>query len=571
MLKQTAHLGNTGALLHPQPLLHASHGVRLKRLLRTGVLAASAAMLLIVAGQLIYPARTSMPRANFGGIGLGADSTEEIASKLQGINNKTFTAKTDTNTYSQSLGDIGISLDTQKIAEDLSDYPLKQRLLPFSILFYEPQGRNDHFMVKDQSKLAAFAARVAAENNTQPVEGSIALKDGEIVVTHSEAGRDYRAEDIGHYFAAYSHESLKSEAYLPYSSVNPVNSHQHLEAVAEEGRALAMATLSVSEGARIFKVPAAAVENALRFTAGEDKKIVLSLDATSLGAGLEDAADGVFAAPTADAPGHELNRQATAESLAVSAVKGQKTVAATLKPLSPTLERTYAATSRGLQQLIDDWTASHASLEPAVAFREIDGFQRSAGKDADVSYFSASVYKVFPAWYVLKQIDEGKLDPNGTIAGGFNLKDCFYNMIHISDSKCSEAIVNKYGGWGSMDALARDHGIQGITLSSGVTITANGMTNFLHKLDGGQLLSIERTNYLLDAMKRQKYRTGIPAGSAGEVADKVGYQPKTYSWHDAGIVYHPKGKYTLVILTHKGATLPALSTLARQISDTLDR
>lgn len=571
MLKQPAHLGNTGTLLHPQPFLRTAHSGHLKRLIRSSAIVAGGAMMLSVAGQLVYPAHTSMPRASFGGINLYTDSRDEINTKLHEIDAKVFTAKTDTKSYAQSLGDIGISLDADKIAEDLSDYPLQQRLLPFSLFFYEPTVSNDHFVVSDQKKLDAFAARIAAENNTVPVEGSVISKDGEITVTHSRAGRDYRAEDIAAYFAAYSHESLKSEAYLPYSSVSPVNSHQHLETIADEARELAVATIQVTEGVHTFKVQSAAVADAFRFTTGADKKVALSLDPSALAAGLEDAADGVFVAPTVSSAGQELDRQATAEVLAAQIAAGKKTAAATLKPLTPTAAKTYAATSKGLQLLIDDWVASHASLEPSVAFSEIAGYNRKAGRDADVSYFSASVYKVFPAWYVLKQIDEGKLNADGIIAGGFNLTDCFQNMIIVSDSKCSEAIVNKYGGWGPMDELARDNGIQGITLSSGVTITANGMTGFLQKLDAGQLLSTERTNYLLDAMKRQKYRTGIPAGSAGEVADKVGYQPKTYSWHDAGIVYHPKGKYTLVILTHKGATLPALATLARQISDTLNR
>lgn len=528
-------------------------------------------MLLTVAGQLVYPANTSLPRASFGGINLYADGRDEIESKLQGIGSKKFTAKTDTKLYSQSLGDIGISLDAGKIADDLSDYPLKQRLLPFSLLFYEPTISNDHFVVSDQKKLDAFAARVAAENNTAPVEGSIVMQDGEFTVTHSKAGRDYRSEDIANYFAAYSQESLKNEAYLPYSSVSPVNSHQHLETVAKKARVLAATSLKVTEGVHTFSVTPQALENAISFVAAADKKIEISINPHSLAAGLEEAADGVFVAPSPSSAGHELDRQATAEALSAQVLAGQKTAKVILKPIGATSAKTYPATSKGLQMLIDDWIASHASLEPAVAFSEINGYQRKAGRDADVSYFSASVYKVFPAWYVLKQIDEGKLSADGIIAGGFNLTDCFQNMIIVSDSKCSEAIVNKYGGWGPIDALASNNGIQGITLASGVTITANGMTSFLQKLDGGQLLSAERTNYLLDAMKRQKYRTGIPAGSDGEVADKVGYQPKTYSWHDAGIVYHPKGKYTLVILTHKGATLPALSTLARQISDTLNR
>jgi hypothetical protein len=130
--------------------------------------------------------------------------------------------------------------------------------------------------------------------------------------------------------------------------------------------------------------------------------------------------------------------------------------------------------------------------------------------------------------------------------------------------------VNKYGGWSVLDAFIKAKGVEDISLSSGVTVTSNGMTNFLSKLERGELMSAERTKYLLDTMKKQKYRNGF-AASGFDVANKVGYQPKTKSWHDAAIMYHPKGTYTLVVLTKQGATLPMLSTLAAQINATLSR
>ena len=50
-------------------------------------------------------------------------------------------------------------------------------------------------------------------------------------------------------------------------------------------------------------------------------------------------------------------------------------------------------------------------------------------------------------------------------------------------------------------------------------------------------------------MKRQQYRSGIPAGIGGNgtVADKVGFRDSYL--HDAGIVYSGKGDYAFVIMT----------------------
>lgn len=572
MLKTNSTItGAPGSLLHPQPVVSWQHYARLTRLIRRLAAGTGLLLMVVVALQLVYPANRTLPRANYGGIGLSAVPEEELLARLQAIDDKRFMAKTDTRVYEQSLADIGVSLDTAKIAQELADYPLSARLIPFSALLYESKVTQNHLIVSDRNKFEAFAAKVAKENNSQPIEGSIANKDGKITVTNSKDGKNYRSEDIASYFSAYTHESLAAEARLPHSAVPAVNTYAYLDTVAEQARAMMKTKHVVSAGPKSYVILPEAVARSIYFPIAADKKVTLAIDAGILAAGLEPAADGVFMTPSAGAAGHELDRLATAQAAAAAIQAGAATIPAALKPLAPTAAKMYPATSNGLHQLITDWKLSHASLRPAVTFAEIGGYGRHAEVDGDVSYFSASVYKVFPAWYALKQIDEGELDPAGPIAGGFNLTNCFHNMIIISDSKCSEAIVTKYGGWPAMDGLARDHGIEGITLANGVTVTTNGMTSFLHKLENGELLSADRTAYLLDTMKRQKYRTGIPAGSAGEVADKVGYQPKTRSWHDAAIVYHPNGKYTLVILTHQGASLPVLATLARQISDTLSR
>jgi beta-lactamase class A len=571
MLKSPIHIATPGSLAHPQPLLHVSRNRHTSLVLKRVAKGILSVLALVTALQLVYPANRALPNANFGGYNLGAATEEDILKRLAGVDEKTFTARTDNHTYAQSLGDLGVSIETEKVAKQLADYPIQERLVPFSFLFYQAKPTNNHLVVRDEAKLQAFAQKVAAENNSLPVEGSIANTDSEFVVTRSTPGRDYRAEDIARYFAAYSHQTLADEAYLPYSSIAPVNSFEYLEALAEQAEKLAETKHTLTLGVASYEVDRQTLRQAIRFPSGTDKKLVLDIDARALLPGLETAADGVFFSPTALAKGQELDWQASSEKLAVALKSGHASAEAVLKPVPWTGAKAYPATSKGLQQLIEAWKAAHASIEPAITFAEIGGIGRHASIDGDTPYFSASVYKVFPAWYVLKKIDQGQLDPAGQIAGGFNLADCFHNMIIVSDSKCSEAIVYKFGGWSAMDGLARDHGINGINLSNGVTVTANGMSSFMRKLDAGDLLSAERTTYLLDYMKRQKYRTGLPAGSAGEVADKVGYQPKTYSWHDAGIVYHPKGKYTLVVLTHKGASLPMLATLARQISDTLNR
>lgn len=69
-------------------------------------------------------------------------------------------------------------------------------------------------------------------------------------------------------------------------------------------------------------------------------------------------------------------------------------------------------------------------------------------------------------------------------------------------------------------------------------------------------------------MNRQIYRAGIPAGSAGSVANKVGFLGGLN--HDAAIVYHPKGSYALVVLS-SGSSFSAIADLARKISTIMNQ
>lgn len=568
MQKNTLINFQPGTAVHRQPLLHIPHIHLAKKVVKRTAVAVVSVYCLIVAGQLVYPAKRSVPGVTYGGYSLGNTSESEIQSILAEVEKKSFTARTTSNSYTQTLGDIGISLDSEQIARELADYPLSQRLIPFSVFYYQPQAPQHHLVVQDKTKLDSFADKVAAENNTEPIEGTLSNNDGVFTIVRSEPGRRYTSATIASYFAAYTSETLADGAELPFEAVNPNNSYQYLNDILEKTDEITSIQKYIYYADARYGIDIGAVKESVRFTKNDQQKIVVTYDPGTLIYGLEDVADGVFYAPGTSA-GHELDWLKTAESLAESFTSDQKPDVV-LKPLTASQATRYPATSKGIQKLIEDWQASHTSIGPVISFSEIGGFHRKASVGGDTKYFSASVYKVFPAWYTLDQIDIGKLDANGIIAANMKLDACFDDMIIVSASKCSESIVYKYGGFKVMDEFARTHGIEGITLSTGVTITANGMGSFLTKLHNGELLSADRTTYLLDAMKRQKYRTGF-AASDFAVANKVGYQPQTKSWHDAAIMYHPNGTYVLVALTKKGATLPTLSTLAKQINETLSR
>src|SRR5688572_7960521 len=140
-----------GPAVSHQPVLQLPHfNIAIRTAKRAGFIFAGVC-LLTVASQLIYPANRSLPRVCFGGYDLGAATEDEINKQLALVDSKTFTARTDSHAYALSLGEIGISLDTDKIANELANYPLTQRLIPFSFFYYKPQTPNNHLVVQDQA------------------------------------------------------------------------------------------------------------------------------------------------------------------------------------------------------------------------------------------------------------------------------------------------------------------------------------------------------------------------------------------------------------------------------------
>lgn len=94
--------------------------------------------------------------------------------------------------------------------------------------------------------------------------------------------------------------------------------------------------------------------------------------------------------------------------------------------------------------------------------------------------------------------------------------------------------------------------------------TTNDLALLLQKLESNQLgLSENSRSRLLNAMSRQRYRQGIPAGVGVAVADKVGFLDTKL--HDAAIVYAPSGVYVLVVMS-EGSSWTAIADVASQVN-----
>ncbi len=191
-----------------------------------------------------------------------------------------------------------------------------------------------------------------------------------------------------------------------------------------------------------------------------------------------------------------------------------------------------------------------------ISMIELGGKGRRADYNGNKQFVTASTYKLFAAYTLLKQIDEGKRD-------WATNADCFNKMISLSDNVCAEAFLKTLG----LSTITNDIHAVGLSNSTfmksgGPFTTANDLSLMLGMIATGQNYSTINQQRLIGAMKANVYRRGIPSGVNGAVADKVGFMNGLL--HDAAIVYSPSGTYVLAIMTD-GSSWANIAELARQL------
>lgn len=217
-----------------------------------------------------------------------------------------------------------------------------------------------------------------------------------------------------------------------------------------------------------------------------------------------------------------------------------------------------------LQPTIDTWVASQSGDYGIVVY---DPANKAiiASHQADKTYFAASIYKLYVAYLALIDIQSGAQNPDKVVLAGQTLKECIHKMIHSSDSPCGETVLNSMGQATVTQRLKSDFGLTGTSFPAFMT-SAQDAATILQRLQAKQDLNPENTNFLLEAMKTQIYRNGVPAGMPDAVvADKIGFNTPEH-WHDTGIVTLPNGReYIVSILGGGGVSSANIADFARTI------
>lgn len=546
------------------------------------------AAIVIVIVQFMYPSGRPLPFARLDGERVGAKSQKQT---VQLIIDRYTTAPltlqttgpakkvTDKTTAAMA----GVVPDTGKIVDGLQAYPWWQRIVPFSLLV-KGLSKNQAVVTKiDDERFNEYAKSWLSDCHVDAKNAAVAVRDGAVVLDSAKNGQVCDKEALRKALLGAKLQQKAVTLELTAKVVKPARSDKDVQSMLHEAQSLTDRKIILKLAGTDYPVDKATIAAWLVITedSKDKKKLTVDVDIQKIRDYLAEMQKKIYIAPgittvatmdgnetsrTEGAAGRGINHTATADALKKQVLDGDGTVTGELVsiPSRVVYQRSYSPTRAGLQALLNDIVADKGDY--GIAVRMLDGTVTSA--NGSKRYHPASTYKMYVAYSLLKRIASGEIHWEDAATGGKNISQCFDVMIINSDNTCAEWLGEKIG-WANINNEVHAIGLSNTsTIRGGMYSTAEDESLFLVKLQNGSILGATERDRLLDVMKRQIYRSGIPAGVGVSVADKVGFLDGKL--HDAAIVYASHGTYALTILSY-GSSWAQIADAARQINAQLNR
>jgi beta-lactamase class A len=554
-----------------------------KRVLGIGL---GSVLLLLTIIQLRYPADLLLPFTTVDGINVSSWSKAAAILKLDSDYRATpisiYLGSSKTAYQTIKPVDIGVSVKNDARINSL-DYPWYLRLVPASLFW-------GHFVLQPQATTYTYDSSVADDYiqsvfgetcHVDPQNATIKVTNNQLEVVKGLPGGTCQTADVTTLLG-----SVKLSLTSPVKVTIPA---VVIPAAVDDGSAKTLATqieagvakgINVTVGTDTVLIPRDTLVSWLDFSEANEK-LDYSFNSDRATKYLTDQ----FAAKVAKSAGvttiHTYNFSETSRETGVSGqtldVAGtldrlKSFIAGKLTNVTPAVAltapsvkyvRSYSDDYQGLAALMQNFATTHTGTY-GVVLNELSGEYRRASYNADMSFTTASTYKLFVAYSTLRRIEDGSWHWTDQINGGRDLAKCFDDMIVVSDNACGSTLLSKIG---YTTITNEAHAIGCIHTSflgsDGIKTTPADLALLLGLLQTGQILTQQSSrDTLINAMKRNVYRQGIPAGETATVADKVGFLDALL--HDASIVYASNGPYILVIMTN-GSSWANIAELTREL------
>lgn len=534
-------------------------------------------LLVVVVVQFLYPSDQALPRATLNTIQVGGKSSEEIAALLQDefeeIEVKIAAGDLE---KTVPLTNLGATVDVNKSVEQIVKYRWWERLVPFSLIWIEP--KTEVFVDYDEANLEQLSTELVSDMKIEPENAKVELSDtGEVVIAAAKNGSSVGPERLV--------KSLKSK--ISYTGDATIEVESDIVPPSVTNQMAEQVKIKIAEGLDKKLVIGNSLDSSVAMTPdratmaswiviGND--LSLTIDEARVAPYLNQIArpqliqpgtttvktvDGAVAGRV-DAPwGRGVNLARAASELTSALFEnGRTTITLQFLGVAPTIvySHTYSNSEAGLRAYVDEVT-KNGNIQ--VAVQQLSGSGWSAAGGETKSVVSASTYKLYISALLFDKINSGEIKWSDLMLGT-NVDGCLRNMIVLSANNCPEQWINQWGRQNINRTLAAKGFSPATTFvhPDAAHTSAGDLIKFMTGLDNRTLLKSTDSDKLIGLMKEQVYRRGIPAGSDGEVANKVGFL-----WdylNDAAIVYHPKGKYALVVMT-KGESWAKIAEITHQI------
>lgn len=544
-----------------------------------------AGLLIVLVVQVFYSPNKLLPFTNIDGQSMGGWSKADAAKQLNelyatdriGIQLEEGSPAVRT----AQLSELGTTVQNEARLETVN-YPWYLRIIPSSLLWagllQQPAAPE---YATDQNVLSSYITQHFGEScQIAPNNANLEFKDNELKVVPAKDGGTCKREEVEQKLKD-THVSLTQDdsVLVPVEISKPAIGDEQAEDFKAQLEARVKDGVILKVEGNQQTIARGDILSWLTFKNEESLDIAFDTPKASdyfnqnvtpkvakpAGISKVTTHDFVETARVDGATGQTLDIPATLSGLRDLLLQKAEEASAKITALPPKVEytRSYSPTDTGLSALIKHYAEDHPGTF-GISLIELSGKNRRAEYQQDKVFTTASTYKLFVAYSALKRVEEGSWQWSDQIQGGRNLERCFDDMIVKSDNACAEAMLQKIG-FREITSEIQALGLKNSSFLKGDSpqSTAGDLSNFLAILNAGQMLSQQGSrDRLINAMKRNVYRQGIPAGASGQVADKVGFLNALL--HDAAIVYSPSGTYVLTIMSD-GSSWDTIADLTRKI------
>lgn len=450
--------------------------------------------------------------------------------------------------------DIDTQFDCNKFAQQAASYPLKKKIIPFS-LFARNNAQSPNLRADEQDKFLVKADELAKRLTVEPRNAELKIDMGVVNLENDTQGVKYAPEVLAPQLLAVRWPQKEDHAVYGEKTY-PKITKQILKTDADKIQKRLNDGFSLTINKKTHQVAAPELGLWLSVqTKGKDKPEVI-YHKEAVDKYLKDNQKLL----KKELAMKSIDSEGSSKSI-ISALEESKPTASLVEAPLNSSKSPIAASPDSITKFINELEAKGESI--GIYVKKIGGGVQY-GTNSDRTYTAASTYKLFVAYSMMRRIDAGQLAWSSPF-NGTTLGQCFDKMIVQSENSCPEKFLSQYG-FATVQQEARSIGAKQVWFAPGnIRVSAQSLGIFLEKLGSGTLASADSQSRLLDAMGRQVFRRGIPAGSSYQVADKVGFLNRLL--HDAAIVSTSQGKYVVVIMSD-GSSWSRIAELTRMIAST---